>query len=62
MKNDTSRKHINMDGSYTCSIIHNTFVCYHNVSDTENNVKITIIITEEKGSNNKEGNKKEKED
>ena len=59
MKNDTSRKHINMDGSYTCSIIHNTFVCYHNVSDNENNVKITIIITEE---GNKEGNKKEKED
>jgi len=59
MKNDTSRKHINMDGSYTCSIIHNTFMCYHNVSDTEDNIKITIIITEE---GNKEGNKKEKED
>ena len=60
MKNDTSRKHINMDGSYTCSIIHNTFMCYHNVSDEENNIKITIIITEEEG--NREGNKKEKED
>ena len=59
MKNDTSRKHINMDGSYTCSIIHNTFMCYHNDSDTEDNIKITIIITEE---GNKEGNKKEKED
>ena len=59
MINDTSREPINMDGSYTCSIIHNTFVCYHNVSDNENNVKITIIITEE---GNKEGNKKEKED
>ena len=58
MKNDTSR-YINDDGSYSCSIIHNTFVCYHNVSDNENNVKITIIITEE---GNKEGNKKEKED
>ena len=59
MKNDTSR-YINDDGSYSCSIIHNTFVCYHNVSDIENNVKITITITEEEG--NKEGNKKEKED
>ena len=58
MNNDTSR-YINDDGSYRCSIIHNTFVCYHNVSDNENNVKITIIITEE---GNKEGNKKEKED
>ena len=58
MINDTSR-YINDDGTYSCSIIHNTFVCYHNVSDNENNVKITIIITEE---GNKEGNKKEKED
>ena len=58
MNNDTSR-HINDDGSYSCSIIHNTFVCCHYVSDNENNVKITIIITEE---GNKEGNKKEKED
>ena len=58
MKNDTSR-YINDDGSYSCSIIHNTFVCYHNVSDNDNNVKITIIITEE---GNKEGNNKEKED
>ena len=61
MKNDTSR-YINDDGSYSCSIIHNTFVCYHIISDNEDNVKITIIITEEEGSNNKEGNKKEKED
>ena len=60
MKDDSSRRHINMDGSYNCSIINNTFVCYHNVSDIENNVKITITITEEEG--NKEGNKKEKED
>jgi len=59
MSNDTNR-HINHDGSYNCSIIHNTFVCYHNVSDEENNIKITIIITEEEG--NREGNKKEKED
>jgi len=57
---DDINRHINNDGSYNCSIIHNTFVCYHNVSDEENNVKITIIITEEEG--NKEGNKKEKED
>ena len=58
MNNDTNRP-INNDGSYNCSIVHNTFVCYHNVSDNQNNVKITIIITEE---GNKEGNKKEKED
>ena len=58
MNNDTSR-YINDDGSYSCSIIHNTFVCYLNISDNEDNVKITIIITEE---GNKEGNKKEKED
>ena len=58
MSNDTNG-HINVDGSYSCSIIHNTFVCYNNISDEENNVKITIIITEE---GNKEGNKKEKED
>ena len=62
MINDTGRKHVDMDGSYTCSIIHNTFVCYHNVSDNENNVKITIIITEEgSGKENQEGTK-EKED
>ena len=60
MSDDTNR-HINNDGSYNCSIIHNTFVCYHNVSDKENNVKITIIITEEEGNNEKR-NKKEKED
>ena len=60
MNNDTSR-YINDDGSYSCSIIHNTFVCYHNISDNEDNVKITIIITEEEG-NNEERNKKEKED
>jgi len=58
MNNDTNRP-INNDGSYNCSIIHNTFVCYHHISDEENNIKITIIITEE---GNKEGNKKEKED
>ena len=59
MKNDTSR-YINDDGSYSCSIIHNTFVCYHNVSDNENNVKITIIITEE--GNKTERGTEEKED
>ena len=59
MINDTSR-YINDDGSYSCSIIHNTFVCYHNVSDNENNVKITIIITEE--GNKTERGKEEKED
>ena len=60
MKNDSSRRHINMDGSYNCSIINNTFVCYHNVSDNENNVKITIIITEE--GNKTERGTEEKED
>ena len=60
MINDTGRKHVDMDGSYTCSIIHNTFVCYHNVSDNENNVKITIIITEE--GNKTERGTEEKED
>jgi len=58
MSDDTNR-HINLDGSYNCSIIHNTFVCYHNVSDEENNVKITIIITEE---GKKTSDEKEKED
>ena len=53
MSNDTNR-HINHDGSYTCSIIHNTFVCYHNISDKEDNLKITI--TEE---GNREETKKE---
>ena len=60
MNNDTNRP-INNDGSYNCSIIHNTFVCYLHISDEENNIKITIIITEEEG-NNEERNKKEKED
>ena len=59
MINDTSR-YINDDGSYSCSIIHNTFVCYHNVSDNENNVKITIILTEE--GNKTERGTEEKED
>ena len=59
MINDTNR-YINDDGSYSCSIIHNTFVCYHNVSDNENNVKITIIITEE--GNKTERGTEEKED
>ena len=59
MINDTSR-YINDDGSYSCSIIHNTFVCYHNVSDNENNVKITIIITEgDSGEKRKEEQKNE---
>ena len=58
MSDDTNR-HINLDGSYNGSIIHNTFVCYHNVSDEENNVKITIIITEE---GKKTSDEKEKED
>ncbi len=61
MINDTNR-YINNDGSFTCSIIHNTFVCYHHIHDVEDNVKITIIITEEgSGKENQEGTK-EKED
>ena len=56
---DDTNGYINNDGSYNCSIIHNTFVCYHNVSDEENNVKITIIITEE---GKKTSDEKEKED
>ena len=60
MKNDSSRGHINMDGSYNCSIINNTFVCYHNISDNEDNVKITIIITEgDSGEKRKEEQKNE---
>ena len=59
MINDTSR-YINDDGSYSCSIIHNTFVCYHNISDNEDNVKITIIITEgDSGEKRKEEQKNE---
>ena len=59
MNKDTSR-YINDDGSYSCSIIHNTFVCYHNISDNEDNVKITIIITEgDSGEKRKEEQKNE---
>ena len=59
MNNDTNG-HINIDGSYTCSIIHNTFVCYHNVCDNESDVKITIIITEsDSGEKRKEEQKNE---
>jgi len=59
MSNGTSREHINSDGSYNCSIIHNTFVCYHHISDTENNVKITIIITEEGNTEEEDKGKEE---
>ena len=59
MKNDTNG-HTNRTGIYTCTIRDSAFICCHNIDDTENNVKITITITEEEG--NKEGNKKEKED
>ena len=58
MKNDTNG-HTNGTSSYTCTIRDSTFVCCHNIDDTENNVKITITITEE----GNEGNYKEgKED
>ena len=46
MKNDTNG-HTNGTSSYTCTIRYSTFVCCHNIDDTENNVKITITITEE---------------
>ena len=58
MKNDTNG-HTNGTSSYTCTIRDSTFICCHNIDDTENNVKITITITEE----GNEGNYKEgKED
>ena len=58
MNNDTNG-HTNGTSSYTCTIRDSTFICCHNINDTENNVKITITITEE----GNEGNYKEgKED
>ena len=58
MNNDTNG-HTNLASSYTCTIRDSTFICCHNINDTENNVKITITITEE----GNEGNYKEgKED
>ena len=58
MKNDTNG-HTNGTSSYTCTIRDSTFICCHNIDDTEDNVKITITITEE----GNEGNYKEgKED
>ena len=58
MKNDTNG-HTNRTGIYTCTIRDSAFICCHNIDDTENNVKITITITEE----GNEGNYKEgKED
>ena len=58
MNNDTNG-HTNGTSSYTCTIRDSTFICCHNIDDTEDNVKITITITEE----GNEGNYKEgKED
>ena len=55
MKDDTNG-HTNRTGSYTCTIRDSTFICCHNIDDTENNVKITITITEEGNKGNyKEG-------
>ena len=45
MKNDTDR-HTNLASSYTCTIRDSTFICCHNIDDAENNVEITITITE----------------
>ena len=58
MNNDTNG-HINGTSRYTCSIRDSTFICCHNIDDTENNVKITITITEE--GNTGEGNKGKEE-
>ena len=46
MNNDTNG-HTNLASSYTCTIRDSTFICCHDIDDTENNVKITITITEE---------------
>ena len=46
MNNDTNG-HTNGTSSYTCTIRDSTFVCYHTIDDTKNDVKITITITEE---------------
>ena len=55
MNNDTDG-HTNLSSSYTCTIRDSTFICYHNIDDAENNVKITIKITEEGNEgNNQEG-------
>ena len=45
---DDINRHINNDGSYNCSIIHNTFVCYHNVSDEENTSKLQLSLPKKK--------------
>ena len=58
MNNDTNG-HTNGTSSYTCTIRDSTFICCHNIDDTENNVKITITITEE---GKKTSDEKEKED
>ena len=58
MKNDTNG-HTNSTGRYTCTLRDSTFICCHNIYDNEDNVKLTITITEE----GNEGNYKEgKED
>ena len=51
MKDDINRN-TNVASNYTCTIRDSTFVCYHTIDDTKNDVKITITITEE-------GNEKE---
>ena len=58
MNNDTNG-HTNRTSSYTCTIRDSTFICCHNIDDTENNVKITITIAEE--GNTEEGNKGKEE-
>jgi len=59
MNNGSNGEHIDSDGSYTCSIRHSTFICYHHISDTENDVKITIIITEEGNTEEEDKGKEE---
>ena len=51
MNNDTDG-HTNLSSSYTCTIRDSTFICCHNIDDAEDDIKITITITEE-------GNEKE---
>ena len=46
MKDDINRNN-NVASNYTCTIRDSTFVCYHTIDDTKNDVKITITITEE---------------
>ena len=58
-----SDRHTNSTGHFTSRISDNSYECCYTVSDIENNVTITITITEEEGNEkeDREGTK-EKED